>query len=49
MDMSPFADENEILLMDGTRFEVISVQKTATLQGQPLNLIVLKEGMYDMN
>ena len=43
MDMSAFADEDEVLLSDGTCFEVMSVQKITGKQGKPLNFVVLKE------
>ena len=33
MDMSAFPEENEVLLYDGLKFEVISVQKTVGQQG----------------
>ena len=43
MDMSAFADEDEVLLLDGMKFEVMSVQKITGKQGKPLNFVVLKE------
>ena len=42
MDMSAFPDEKEVLLFDGTKFEVISIEKTAKSNGEPLIIIVLK-------
>ena len=41
MDMSAFADEQEVLLQDGLKFEVFSVEKIKDKQGKPLNFIVL--------
>jgi len=43
MDMSAFADEDEVLLYDGLKFEVMSVQKIKDKQGKPLNFVVLKD------
>ena len=41
MDMSAFADEQEVLLQDGLKFDVLSVDKVADKQGKTLNFIVL--------
>ena len=41
MDMSAFADEREVLLYDGSKFEVLSVDQTTDKNGNPLNLVVL--------
>ena len=46
MDMSAFPDEKEVLLYDGTRFEVISIEKTTKSSGEPLIIIVLKVEYY---
>ena len=43
MDMSAFPEEKEILLYDGSEFEVVSVEKTVDQYGSPLNLVILKE------
>ena len=42
MDMSAFPDEKEILIYDGTNFEVLSIEKTTKTNNEPLNIIVLK-------
>ena len=42
MDMSAFPGEKEVLLFDGTQFEVMSTEQTKDKNGNPLNLIVLK-------
>ena len=42
MDMSAFPDEKEVLLYDGTKFEVLSIEKTAKQSGETLIIIVLK-------
>ena len=42
MDMSAFPDENEVLLQDGSKFEVIAVDTTKDQTGTTLNIIVLK-------
>ena len=47
MDMSALPQEKEILLQDGEKFEVMSVDKTANQHGDPINLIVLKHQNYD--
>ena len=46
MDMSAFPDEHEVLLYDGSKFEVVSVTQTQ-LKGEVLNVIVLKCERYD--
>ena len=45
MDMSAFPDEEEVLLFDGTRFEVVSVQSDVK-NGKPFHVIVLKCDFY---
>ena len=45
MDMSAFPDEQEVLLFDGSRFEVVSVTQTQH-KGEVLNVIVLKFELY---
>ena len=47
MDMSAFADEQEVLLWDGMKFEVVSVDKIKDKNGAPLNYIVLKNFGHD--
>ena len=47
MDMSALPQEKEILLNDGVKFEVISVEKTVDQYGSPINLITLKHEWYD--
>ena len=47
MDMSALPQEQEILLEDGAKFEVVSVEKTQDQYGQPINLITLKHEYYD--
>ena len=42
MDMSAFPDEKEVLIYDGTKFEVLSIEKTTKPNNDPLNIIVLK-------
>ena len=46
MDMSAFPEEREVLLYDGCKFFVLSVQQTKDKNGNPLNIIVLKEENY---
>ena len=46
MDMSAFPDEKEVLLYDGSRFEVISVEATKDKDGNTSNFIVLKCDYY---
>ena len=46
MDMSAFPDEKEVLLLDGSRFEVISVDTTEDKDGKSENFIVLKCNCY---
>ena len=47
MDMSALPQEKEILLNDGARFEVISIDKSVDQYGSPLHLISLKHEYYD--
>ena len=42
MDMSAFPDEKEVLLQDGSKFEVISVETTKDQNNKILNIVVLK-------
>ena len=49
MDMSALPQELEILLEDGAKFEVVSVEKTQDQYGEPINLITLKHERYDCN
>jgi hypothetical protein len=42
MDMSAFPDEKEVLLVDGCKFQVISVETTKDKDGKTQNFIVLK-------
>ena len=49
MDMSAFPEEEEVLLTDGSKFEVMSVEQTTDKKGKPLNFIVLKHERYDKN
>ena len=42
MDMSAFPEENEVLLQDGSRYEVIAVDTTKDKSNNTLNVIVLK-------
>ena len=46
MDMSAFPDEKEVLLTDGSKFEVISVETTQDKDGNTENFIVLKCEAY---
>ena len=46
MDMSAFPDEKEVLICDGTKFEVLSIEKTTKTNNEPLNIIVLKCNAY---
>ena len=46
MDMSAFPDEKEVLLVDGSKFEVISVEITEDKDGKTSNFIVLKCEKY---
>ena len=46
MDMSAFPDEKEVLLVDGSKFEVISVETTQDKDGKSENFIVLKCDWY---
>ena len=46
MDMSAFPDEKEVLLVDGSKFEVISVETTKDKDGNSSNFIVLKCEFY---
>ena len=46
MDMSAFPDEKEVLIVDGTNFEVLSIEKTTKSNNEPLNIIVLKVYNY---
>ena len=46
MDMSAFPDEKEVLIMDGIKFEVLSIEKTTKSNNEPLNIIVLKCHKY---
>ena len=41
MDMSAFPEEEEVVLTDGTKFEVISVETTQDKDGNNSNFIVL--------
>ena len=47
MDMSAFPDEKEVLIFDGTEFEVLSIEKSTKSNNDPLNIIVLKVIGYD--
>ena len=47
MDMSAFPDEKEVLLVDGSKFEVISVETTQDKDGKSENFIVLKCDFYE--
>jgi len=47
MDMSAFPDEKEVLLNDGSKFEVISVETTQDKDGKSENFIVLKCDSYE--
>lgn len=47
MDMSALPQEKEIVLADGTRFEVLSVEQSVDSDGLPLNIITLKNMNYD--
>ena len=47
MDMSAFPEEQEILLLDGSKFFVVSVEKTEDQHGSPMNLVILKDEDYD--
>ena len=47
MDLSAFPDEREVLLYDGNKFEVSSIEKTHDKFGRTLNVIVLKCNGYD--
>jgi hypothetical protein len=42
MDMSAFPDEKEVLLVDGSKFQVISIETTKDKDGKTKNFIVLK-------
>ena len=42
MDMSDFPDEKEIILFDGLRYEVKSIDQTVGRNGQPLHVVVLE-------
>ncbi len=46
MYMSAFPDEKEVLLVDGSKFEVISVEATEDKDGNTSNFIVLKCERY---
>ena len=46
MDMSAFPKEKEVLICDGTKFEVLSIEKTTKSNNEPLNIIVLKVEDY---
>ena len=46
MDMSAFPEEREVLLYDGSKFEVMSVDQTKDKHGNPLNIVVLKGQFY---
>lgn len=46
MDMSAFPDEKEVLLFDGTEFEVLSINKSQKDNGEPLNIVVLKREVW---
>ena len=45
MDMSAFPDEQEVLLFDGNKFEVVSVQSDVK-NAKPFHVIVLKCNYY---
>ena len=48
MDMSAFPEEKEVLLQDGSKFEVIAVDTIKDQNNKTLNIIVLKcEGYKD--
>lgn len=40
--MGAFANEKEVLLVDGSKFEVMLVNETVGKNGKPLNVVVLK-------
>ena len=42
MNMSAFPEEREVILVDGSKFEVISVVSSQDEKGDPLNVVVLK-------
>ena len=42
MDMSSFPEEKEVLLYDGSTYEVISVDQTKDKKGETMNVVVLK-------
>lgn len=44
---SAFPDEKEVLLYDGTKFIVESLEKTTKKDGEPLIIVVLKNRGYD--
>ena len=48
MDMSAFPEEEEVLLYDGSKFEILDVQNQIK-NGQPFNLVVLKCEYYDFD
>ena len=41
MDMSAFPEEREVLLYDGCKFEVMSIDQTKDKHGNLLNIVVL--------
>ena len=47
MDMSAFPEENEVLLQDGSKYEVIAVDTIKDQNNNTLNVIVLKCEMYE--
>ena len=47
MDMSALPQEQEILLQDGSKFEVLSVEKAVDQYGDPINHITIKHEYYD--
>ena len=47
MDMSAFPEEKEVLLYDGMKFEVMSVDQIKDKNGKTLNLVVLKRERHD--
>ena len=46
MDMSAFPEENEVLLSDGSNYEVIAFDTTKDQNNKTLNVIVLKCERY---
>ena len=46
MNKSAFAHEQEIILTDGTDFEVIGIEKSTNDRGQPMSIIKLRNAHF---